>query len=163
MQVDFYFQLLRRFHPEVLTETLRGAVRTFIKRTNLDTHECLCRIYDFAAAADPHDQVTIRGFARDMREHVDQRSQSLHVQGERILGWLDEAFQNRGRNLALQKPALANAGLPSIGCRALPYRGIEGLQGIDFFNGADGPAGGPIPYHIFKRALTEQTATAGCR
>ncbi len=162
MQVDFYFQLLRRFHPKVLTETLRGAVRTFIKRTNLDTHECLCRIYDFAAAADPHDQVTIRGFAREMREYVDQRSQGLHLQGERILGWLDAAFQKRGDPAQL-RPAVANAGLPSIGCRALPYRGVEGLQGIELFNGADGPAGGPIPYHVFKRALAEQCATAGCQ
>jgi hypothetical protein len=36
---ETYFQLLRRFHPQVLNETLRAAVRTFIKRTNLDTHE----------------------------------------------------------------------------------------------------------------------------
>jgi len=91
---------------------------------------------------------------------VDQRSQSLHIQGERILGWLDEAFQQRGEP-AQQRPAPASAGLPSIGCRALPYRGVEGLQGIDFFNGADGPAGGPIPYHVFKRALTEQAAATG--
>jgi len=162
MQVDFYFQLLRRFHPEVLTETLRAAVRTFIKRTNLDTHECLCRIYDFVVAADPHDQVTIRGFAREMREHVDQRSQGLHLQGERILAWLDEAFHNRESNRTWQKPAI-QTGLPSIGCRALPYSGLDSLQGIELFRGAEGPAGGPIPYDVFKRALTEQTANAGGR
>jgi anaerobic magnesium-protoporphyrin IX monomethyl ester cyclase len=146
----------------VLTETLRAAVRSFIKRTNLDTHECLCRIYDFVAAADPHDQVAIRSFAREMREHVDQRSQSLHVQGERILGWLDQAFEKRG-DPAQQRPALTSAGLPSLGCRALPYRGIEGMQGIDLFNGANGLAGGPIPYHVYQRALAEQRETAGCQ
>jgi radical SAM superfamily enzyme YgiQ (UPF0313 family) len=163
MQVDFYFQLLRRFHPEVLTQTLRGAVRTFIKQTNLDTYECLCRIYDFAAAADPAEQVMIRGFAREMREHVDQRSHSLHLQGERLLGLLDEAFHRRGEDPALQKPVLATTGLPSIGCRAVPYRGVESLQGIDLLNGAGGCAGGPIPYDVFKRQLTQQPATAGCR
>jgi radical SAM superfamily enzyme YgiQ (UPF0313 family) len=162
MQVDFYFQLLRRFHPEVLSQTLRGAVRTFIKQTNLDTYECLCRIYDFAALADPGDQVMIRGFAREMREHVDQRSQSLHLQGERLLRRLEEAFQNRGRSPALQKPTFA-AGLPSIGCCAVPYRGTDSLHGIDFLNGGEEPGDGPIPYHIFKSQLSKQTATSGCK
>ena len=43
MQVDFYFQLLRRFHPELLTRRMRAGVRNFIKQTNLDTYECLAR------------------------------------------------------------------------------------------------------------------------
>ena len=30
--------------------TLRGAVRNFVKETNLDTYQCLCRIYDFVAS-----------------------------------------------------------------------------------------------------------------
>jgi hypothetical protein len=40
--VDFTFQLLRRFYPEVLNQTLRGAVRNFIKQANLDTYYHLC-------------------------------------------------------------------------------------------------------------------------
>ena len=165
MQVDFYFQLLRRFHPEVLTQTLRGAVRTFIKQTNLDTYECLCRIYDFAVAVDPADQVMIRGFAREMREHVDHHSRGLHVQGERLLALLDGAYEHRGQDPAVHKPVLAATGLPSIGCRAIPYRGTESLQGIDLFNGTDCAAGGAIPYDVFQRLLNQpqQAATAGCR
>jgi hypothetical protein len=38
MQVDFYFQLLWRFHLSFLTHRLRAAVRNFIKQTNLDTY-----------------------------------------------------------------------------------------------------------------------------
>lgn len=97
MQVDFYFQLLRRFHPEVLTETLRGAVRSFIKKTNLDTYQKLCSIYDFVATADPADQFAVRGFARDMRERVDRASAALHHEGEALIRWLTLAYENRGR------------------------------------------------------------------
>ena len=62
MQVDFYYQLLRRFHPELLTLTLRGAVRNFIKYTNLDTYECLCQIYDYVDSTNPRDQIVIQEF-----------------------------------------------------------------------------------------------------
>ena len=68
MQVDFYFQLLRRFHPELLTQSLRAAVRNFIKHTNLDTYECVCGIYDFVAKANPSDQARQRGLPEEMLE-----------------------------------------------------------------------------------------------
>src|ERR1019366_7783200 len=56
MQVDFCYQLLRRFHPDTLSQSLRAATRNFVKETNLDTYALLSEIYDFVAAADPHDQ-----------------------------------------------------------------------------------------------------------
>jgi hypothetical protein len=34
----------------------------------------------------------IRSFANELRESVDRKSEELHVQGERILRWLDEGF-----------------------------------------------------------------------
>jgi anaerobic magnesium-protoporphyrin IX monomethyl ester cyclase len=97
MQVDFYFQLLRRFHPELLTESLRAAVRNFIKYTNLDTYECLSRIYDFVSRCNPADQPRIREFAREMRETVDERSRELLVSGESILKWLETSYERRGQ------------------------------------------------------------------
>jgi anaerobic magnesium-protoporphyrin IX monomethyl ester cyclase len=157
MQVDFYFQLLRRFHPEVLNQTLRAAVRVFIKQTNLDTYECLCRIYDFVSAADPTDQLWIRAFAREMREHVDERSQTLHLQGERLLRRLEQAYENRGQQAAAGKPEFAGAGLPPLGCHAVPYRGIDNLRGIDLLARQEAPAAGPIPYSLFKAQLIRET------
>lgn len=68
MQVDFYFQLLRRFYADTITQTMRASVRNFIKRTNPDTYEHLCEIYDFVAASDPTEQMSNRSFAREMRE-----------------------------------------------------------------------------------------------
>lgn len=103
MQVDFYFQLLRHFYPEVLTQTLRGAVRNFIKQTNLDTYLCLCQIYDFVVAANPKDDFTIEMFAREMREYVDKRSRDLQSQGESILHWLNDAYERSNKNSNVQK------------------------------------------------------------
>ena len=65
------YQLLRRFHPELVSETLRADVRNFIKRTNLDTFACLARIYDYAAAADPADTAGMWRFSEEMRQRVD--------------------------------------------------------------------------------------------
>lgn len=163
MQVDFYFQLLRRFHPEVLTQTLRAAVRNFIKQTNLDTYECLCHIYDFVVAIDPNDHVMIRGFAREMRERVDERSQELHAQGERILRWLNDAYETRGQNAKVPKPGMAE--LPFLSCKPAPYGGLDSLKELEFvtpeaewMNGVDlfGMGSAPIPYNMFRSRLVEQ-------
>lgn len=97
MQVDFYFQLLRRFHSSFVTCRLRAAVRNFIKETNLDTYECLAEIFDFVAAMkDPRDMVAIKGFARRMRGEVDARSEMLREDGERILKWLEDTYAGSG-------------------------------------------------------------------
>lgn len=165
MQVDFYFQLLRRFHPQMLTQTLRGAVRSFIKQTNLDTYQCLCQIYDFVAAVSPNDQVMIRDFAREMRERVDERSKDLRAQGERIQRRLGDAYERRGQGAKVARPMPAEVGLPFLGCKPVPYRGLDSLTELelatleagwvdvaDFF----GIAPAPIPYHVFKSRLEQQ-------
>ena len=165
MQVDFYFQLLRRFHPQVLTQTLRGAVRSFIKQTNLDTYQCLCQIYDFVAAGDPNDQVMIRDFAREMRERVDERSKDLRAQGERIQRRLGDAYERRGQGAKVARPMPAEVGLPFLGCKPVPYRDLDSLVELelaapeagwvdvaDFF----GIAPASIPYHVFKSRLEQQ-------
>lgn len=164
MQVDFYFQLLRRFHPEVLSQTLRGAVRSFIKQTNLDTYQCLCQIYDFVTVVDPSDQVAIRDFARKLREQVDERSRELHARGERIQGWLGEAYEHRDKNVKPAKFVPTEVGLPFLECKPVPYYGVDSLPELEFAalkaGGGDGVdliglASAPIPYNVFKRRLTQ--------
>ncbi len=99
MQVDFYFQLLRRFHPEMLSQTMRAAVRNFIKQTNLDTYERMAEIYDFVAECDPLDHTAIASFARSQRERVDGHSATLLGRGERILNWLDATYARKQAGL----------------------------------------------------------------
>jgi anaerobic magnesium-protoporphyrin IX monomethyl ester cyclase len=166
MQVDFSFQLLRRFHPEVLTQTLRAAVRNFIKQTNIDTYQCLCQIYDFVAVVDPSDHATIRTFAREVREHVDERSAELHAQGEIILHWLNDAYERSGRGsnvLRLRSESLAE--MLFLGCKPVPYSGLDGL-GRQVFAVPMSKAAGKedlfeitpffIPYNIFKSRMSQQ-------
>jgi hypothetical protein len=165
MQVDFYFQLLRRFHAELLTQTMRAAVRNFIKRTNLDTYECLCRIYDFVSAGDPGDQVRIQAFAREMREQVDRRSIELRLEGERILNWLTAVYDDRNqpaRGVAPEPAPMSGLFAP---CRPTPYRGLESFAGPEPCGASEAgsltealfarPAS-PVPYDLFKRQMTRQ-------
>ncbi len=170
MQVDFYFQLLRRFHPQVLTQTLRGAVRSFIKQTNLDTYQCLCQIYDFVAASDPNDQVRIRDFAREMRERVDERSRELRAQGECIQSRLGDAYERRDQGAKVARPTPTEVGLPFLGCKPVPYRGLDSLVELElatpeagWVDVADlfGIAPAPIPYHVFKNRLEQQKEERG--
>lgn len=95
MQVDFYFQLLKRFCPELLTMSLRGAVRSFIKNTNIDTHQCLSVIYDFVSTVDPENTDECHRFSQWMRKEVDRRSESLRQQGECILDFQQETFRRK--------------------------------------------------------------------
>jgi radical SAM family protein/B12 binding protein len=168
MQVDFYSQLLRRFHPQLLTQTLRGAVRNFIKHTNLDTYQCLCEIYDFAATVDPKDAVAIREFAREMRDSVDDRSRALQIEGERILGWLNDVYEHRGEGAP--KPPWRSARWEMPSCHLERRRGDDGgveeraLVGREtaWFREIDpfGLTPQPIPYETFKKRLAhgEQAA-----
>jgi anaerobic magnesium-protoporphyrin IX monomethyl ester cyclase len=159
MQVDFYFQLLRRFHPEFLSQHLRALVRNFIKQTNLDTYECLCQIHDFVEAVDPRDQVTVRGFARVMREQVDARSQTLRVEGERILKCLEDTYATHGRAARASQTAMTGDGLASLlGWSAVPYHGPEHIgdaaaAGFDL-SALMGAGSGLMPYTIFAAGLT---------
>ncbi len=149
MQVDFTFQLLRRFYPEVLTQSLRGAVKSFIKETNLDTYKCLCQIYDFIESADPNNRVALQGFAGEMRVRVDEASRGLHAQGESILDALNNAYERHNQ------PA------PIRAC-ASPYFGMGGPEqgayapgwssGVDLF----GLIPTPIPYQTFKSQLSRE-------
>jgi anaerobic magnesium-protoporphyrin IX monomethyl ester cyclase len=144
MQVDFYFQLLRRFHPDLLTWTLRSAVRNFIKLTNLDTYECLCRIFDFVSQAKAIDQTSIQGFAREMRQSVDGRSQALLSRGEQILDWLEATYEQCHTH---EETSVAGSGRPLLSTRdeANPFDPL-GMTPV------------PIPYLLFRAKLAE-TAT----
>jgi anaerobic magnesium-protoporphyrin IX monomethyl ester cyclase len=149
MQVDFYFQLLRRFHPDVVTQSLRAAVRNFIKLTNLDTYECICRIYDFVAGADPADQVRLRSFAGELRDRVDERSTTLLARGERILHWLETTYEHRAAGPA-EIPDLTFAGAFSTHStrlsEAAPVNPFDPL----------GLTPVPIPYDVFKARLNAE-------
>jgi hypothetical protein len=171
MQVDFFFQLLKRFRPELISQTMRSLVRNFIKRTNLDTYECLSQIYDFVAcnvAADKELDITaISNFARRMRLQVDERSRVLHQQGEEILRWLTETYE-AGRQIpppvqmyssaqaSWMPSAAASAEVPFLAIHPVPYRGLEDLENLEFVRPGEslddwfGVAPVPIPYTEFK-------------
>lgn len=159
MQVDFYFQLLRRFYPDLLTETLRSQVRNFIKYTNLDTYECLSRIYDFVATANPRDQTRIQEFARHMRHRVDTRSRELRLQGERILEWISALYENRNAPEQPDGIAPPKADFRLFQTRPEPYFGLNeltmqipptGINDLDLF----GLSAQPVPYDVFKRQMS---------
>src|SRR5271165_7142965 len=164
MQVDFSFQLLRRFYPNLLSQSLRAAVRNFIKQTNLDTFERCCEIYDFLAACDPADEVALRSFARDARARVDQHSRELLVRGESILNWLDDAYARKAFGTPCYAPAAplplgSNAAKEPIPTPVIP--GLEftrpgsGWEAVDLF----GVARAPVPYNLFRARLAEKTRT----
>lgn len=162
MQVDFSFQLLRRFWPETLTQTLRAAVRNFIKGTNLDTFERCCEIYDFIAACDPADEVALRSFARDARVRVDRHSRELMIRGERILNCLDEIYARKTSEIYTPAPPQplgfdsANEHPPTPVIPGLEFtRPGSGWEGVDLF----GVAQAPVPYRIFRARLAEETRT----
>jgi len=157
MQVDFYFQLLRRFHPHLLSATLRSNVRNFIKYTNLDTYEHLCQIFDFVASTNSGNPRAIHEFSREMRDRVDSRSDELRRKGESLLDWIHRLYEGRSPDSQLVWPAAAGATPLSPSFRAKPYRGLDELMNrpaneirmddMDLF----GLSGGPIPYEEFKR------------
>jgi hypothetical protein len=165
MQVDFFFQLMRRFRPELLTQTLRAAARNFIKQTNLDTSERCCEIYDFVANWDPADEVTLRGFARDARLRVDQHSRELMVRGERIVNCLEDTYARKISGipynaLAAHEPLgfdSAKADIPTPVIPGLEFtRPGSGWETVDLF----GVARAPMPYNIFRARLAEDRRTS---
>ncbi len=169
MQVDFYFQLLRRFHPDFLTQTLRASVRNFIKRTNLDTYDCLCQIYDFVGLANPEDHLQVKAFAKQMREEVDQRSGNLHAEGERLLRRLTQAYERRGQSDLAGRAVQDVGGLPFLDCKPMPYSGPENLEALEFLSPIEnweetelfGMKLSAVPYHIFKKRLAEHQQEEG--
>jgi hypothetical protein len=169
MQVDFYFQLLRRFHPYFLTQTLRALVKNFIKRTNLDTYECLCQIYDFVGMTNPEDHLQVKAFAKQMREEVDRRSEDLHAEGEKLLGRLTQAYEGRGHADLTARAVQDAEGLSFLRCKPMPYTGPESLAALEFLPSTENWEGtelfgmglSAVPYHIFKKRLAEHGQTRG--
>jgi len=152
MQVDFTFQLLKRFYPEMLTQSLRGAVKSFIKETNLNTYKCLCQIYDFIESTDPNNRADLQSFAQEMRMIVDEASRSLHAEGEGILSALNNAYDGQGKFWMQHAPRIGYVS---------PYFGIGGPEHgavTHWSNEADlfGLIPMPIPYQAFKAQLSQQ-------
>ena len=147
MQVDFYFQLLRRFNPELLTQSLRAAVRNFIKLTNLDTYECICRIYDFVASTDPTDQGRLRSFAGELRERVDERSTQLLARGECILHCLETAYERRESGPAEIPEMTLSGASPTLAARRSEAASVNPFDPL-------GLTPVPIPYDVFKARLS---------
>ncbi len=170
MQVDFYFQLLRRFYPKVLTQTLRATVRNFIKQTNLDTYQCLSEIYDFVAEADTANQVSILGFARQMRHRVDTKSNEMRVQGESIVRRLNDAYEQK-EIITRSSAKTAMPGLITLpGLKSIPYYGLESLDRLEFKRPETRLIGerdllgikpSAIPYNLFKNQLDRQKENRG--
>ena len=166
MQVDFCFQLLRRFHPEVLTQSMRAAVRNFIKQTNLDTYQYLCEIYDYIAGCDPQDQIGIRGFAREMRAKVDAAGTGLHAQGQWVLDWLNHAYETRGKDRTVPNYRSPTQTLPFRTSKPAPYCGTQSLEHLEQSAMAMEEPGWfgvfptPVPYEEFKAQLAAQIGAA---
>ncbi len=144
MQVDFYYQLLRRFQPTLVTQSLRAAVRNFIKLTNLDTYECLCGIYDFVEHCDPEDQSHLRGFSAQMRERIDNRSRDLLMRGERILNALETSH---GRQSPVEVPEFTAWQRPA------PPAPVNTLDPL-------GLTPTPIPYDVFRARMEAEQQEA---
>jgi radical SAM superfamily enzyme YgiQ (UPF0313 family) len=94
MQVDFYYQLMRRFFPHVLTQSIRSRVKNFIKNTNMETFHMLSIIYDFVIRIEDPKNTDTRKFKQDMRIMVDNNSRMLRSEGEEILDILELAQKN---------------------------------------------------------------------
>jgi radical SAM superfamily enzyme YgiQ (UPF0313 family) len=164
MQVDFYFQLLRRFRPELLTQRLRAAARNFIKQTNQDTYERLCEIYDFIANWDITDESGLRAFAREARSRVDQHGRELMVRGQRIVNWMEGTYARQDSGAAGAAPTASDS-LGSESAKAeVPMPVIPGLEftrpgsgweTVDIF----GVARAPMPYNTFRARLAEEKRT----
>lgn len=165
MQVDFYFQLLRRFHPEMLSHTMRARVRNFIKQTNLDTYERMAEIYDYVVGCDPLDHAATAGFARGQREKVDRHSAGLLVRGDRILNWLDATYARKQAALSGPAPAPAEESTAQQELTVPPPPAIPGLEFIRPGSGWEavdlfGVSRAPVPYEVFRNRLAEQSRNA---
>lgn len=174
MQVDFLFQVLRRFKPESLTQTLRGAVRNFVKETNIDTYQRLCQIYDFVEDGTRTGELAVRAFAKEMRARVDAKSNELKIRGEYLLNWLEETNAGcgwqAGMPLSYQGGAALAAAPVNRSPEPVPYQGLQSLEQVDFLGQERGWVDGghafglsptAIPYREFKRRLAEYSRTPG--
>jgi len=155
MEVDFSFQLLRRFHPDFLTQGLRSDGRSFIKETNLDTYRCLSRIWDIVQVIDPADHVAVRSAMLNMRQRVDDGGVELRARGERILERLRNAWRPRHPEYPREDVA-RNEGIPLFSGEDMLCSGFESLgrtgtipAGLGFF----GTLRTPVPYAEFRQRM----------
>jgi len=160
MQVDFYYQLLRRFYPQLLSETLRSEVKNFIKQTNLDTYHWLCTIYDFVSAGSL-DQSAIKNFMQVARAKIDKKSNVLRLQGQLILDWMETAYKNLNSPSEISSPQFVPVDLENFG-RAPSVKDKGGtylLQALGSDTGLldlVGMSPNVIPYNFFKKKLDEE-------
>jgi len=160
MEVDFSFQLLRRFQPELLSQELRSEVRSFIKETNIDTYRCLSRIWNLVQALDPADDEGIKAAMRSMRQRVDEGGIGLRAKGEQTLERLRRAYDLQKQEQVLFDTPVAPTGSGFFGAGAVPYTGTGSLGkagndplGLGFF----GALRTPVPYAEFKKQLEAES------
>jgi radical SAM superfamily enzyme YgiQ (UPF0313 family) len=155
MEVDFTFQLLRRFQPEVLSQELRSEVRSFIKETNIDTYRHLSRIYDIVVGLEPDDEKAVRGAMAEMRHRIDSSGSELRSEGEWVLRGLRRAY-GEGKVGSRQEGFLnEEVSIPYLDQGIVPYagRGIVAPRPANEESGFIGMLRHPIPYEEFRRQL----------
>ncbi len=155
MEVDFTFQLLRRFQPEVLNQELRSEVRSFIKETNIDTYRHLSRIYDIVVGLAPDDEKAVRGAMAEMRHRIDSSGSELRSEGEWVLRGLRRAH-GEGKLGSRQEGFLnEEVSIPCLDQGIVPYagRGIVAPRPANEESGFIGMLRHPIPYEEFRRQL----------
>jgi radical SAM superfamily enzyme YgiQ (UPF0313 family) len=155
MEVDFSFQLLRRFYPEVLNQGLRSEVRSFIKETNIDTYRHLSQIYDLVTAIEPDDDKAVRGAMTAMRRRVDFGGAQLRSKGEWVLESLRRAHgedKSPGRQVIIRNEGTPISYLESA---IIPYAGRGDAAGWASADqqGFFGMLRHPMPYEEFRRQL----------
>jgi radical SAM superfamily enzyme YgiQ (UPF0313 family) len=154
MEVDFSFQLLRRFHPEVLTPGLRGEARSFVQATNLETYRLLSRVYDLVQTLDPVDDARVHAAMLDMRRAVDASSLALRSRGERVLSELHGAYAGRSAQVA-RPPSQAGAAVREIApvLHELLSALRMGEGGVGAPLAGFGVLARPIPYELFRSRI----------
>ncbi|MBN2527219.1 MAG: B12-binding domain-containing radical SAM protein [Deltaproteobacteria bacterium] len=153
MQVDFYYQILRRFFPTTLDESIRSDVKNFIKCTNLDTYAHLCRIYDFVQQHGSQDRVLVQGFASEMRYRVDESGRNLLVRGCQIINDLEKRPHREHPASAATIAQSTTSVLESLlNCSPAPYdeRLAFRMQQFSPTFGMRLSLQTPIPYHQYK-------------
>jgi radical SAM superfamily enzyme YgiQ (UPF0313 family) len=158
MQVDFYFQLLRRFYPQLLSQTLRSEVKNFIKQTNLDTYHWLCTIYDFIAQGH-HAALAITNFAQQSRAQIDIKSSVLRLQGQAIIDWMEAAYKNKDDPTKITPQLYAHKEIETVSA-------ASGQESSNYLLEAMGPSAGMldifglspdvVPYYFFKNKLDQE-------
>ena len=170
MQVDFCYQLLRRFYPQAHSQALHAMVRSFIKRTNLDTHIGLSQIYDFVKAVDTEDHLAIEAFASRTRMAIKARSRELYEEGSRLLEWMDSLYEQERQRAPADIRPRRGIGFPDPAWGVMPYHGLDNIpqdpaegQDLPWLTGLGslGLESQAIPYGEFKKRLAAQSQERG--